>query len=109
MKPQDRLLRALFGEPRFWASYEEMAEAAEKLRIRIAELEDGVASDDLEIIRVNLNEMQLIRMQEAVGKAEKQLCDYIIEDEILDEDGEDICENCKYHARKWLKEYGSGK
>jgi flagellar biosynthesis/type III secretory pathway protein FliH len=31
MRSEDRLLRALFGEPRFWASYEEMAEAAEKL------------------------------------------------------------------------------
>ena len=32
MRSEDRLLKALFGEPRFWASYEEMAIAAEKLQ-----------------------------------------------------------------------------
>jgi hypothetical protein len=103
MKPQDRLLRALFGEPRFWASYEEMAEAAEKLRIRIAELEDGVASDDLEIIRVNLNEMQLIRMQEAVGKVEEIIQHFI--------DYHRIQTDCDIEedAVIWLKEYGSQK
>ena len=46
MRSEDRLLKALFGEPRFWASYEEMAVAAEKLRSDYEKLKEDVIEKD---------------------------------------------------------------
>jgi len=46
MRSEDRLLKALFGEPRFWASYEEMAVAAEKLRSDYEKLKEDMIEKD---------------------------------------------------------------
>ena len=46
MRSEDRLLKALFGDPRFWASYEEMAVAAEKLRSDYEKLKEDMIEKD---------------------------------------------------------------
>jgi hypothetical protein len=66
MRSEDRLLRALFGEPRFWASYEEMAEAAEKLQAENKTLRETLSDMALD---AEMSHSEIERLQRALDRA----------------------------------------